>query len=71
MAKVKVKLNSPGMDALLKSEAVGAHIEGIAKRRARGNRVSRIVGKSRQNVRIHGTLDGDAQSGGLTKFLGG
>lgn len=68
---VEVRLNSPGIDALLKSEEVGAFIEGIARRQAGGKQVSRMVGKSRQNIRIHGDLDSDAKSGDLTKTLGG
>ena len=71
MSKVKVQLHSKGVAALLKSESVGAYIERIAQGRAGGKRVSRIVGKSRQNVRIHGSLDDDAKTGGLTKSLGG
>lgn len=70
-SKVVVRLNSAGMGALLKSEAVGAHIEGIARSRAGGQEVSRIVGRSRQNIRIHGDLHGDAQTGSLTRTLGG
>lgn len=76
MAKVRIKLNSPGVAALLTSEAVGAHIEGIARSRApEGTVVSRIVGKTRANVRIEDpardALDRDAKTGHLTRALGG
>lgn len=71
MAKVEVKLNSVGVDALLKSGGVGSFIEGLARGRAGGRRVSRVVGRSRQNVRIHGGLDDDAKNGSLSRLLGG
>lgn len=72
MAKnVRIVLNSAGVAALLKSEKVGAYVEGIARGRAGGKEVTRIVGRSRQNVRIHGDLNDDAQTGSLTRSLGG
>ena len=76
MAKVKVVLKPAGMAALLKSDDVGAFIEGIARGRApSGSAVSRIVGRSRQNVRVadnsRGALDRDARTGHQSRVLGG
>lgn len=75
MATVRIRLNSPGMAALLKSDAVGAPIEAAARRAApAGATVSRIVGKSRQNIRIEdttrGALDREAKTGHLSRSLG-
>lgn len=67
----RVVMLSPGASALLKSERVGSYIEGLARARAGGREVSRVVGQSRQNTRIHGDLNEDAQSGSLQRVLGG
>lgn len=75
MAKVEVRLFSPGMSALLKSDGVGAALEDAARSAAPdGTIVSRQVGRTRQNIRIEdesrGALHREAQTGHLTRALG-
>lgn len=75
MATVRVVLDHRGMDALLKSEEVGAVLEAAARRAApAGTVVSRQVGKTRQNIRIEDesrdALDHEAKTGHLSRALG-
>lgn len=75
MAQVRVVLNRAGMRALLQSEEVGRAIEAAARGAApAGTTVSRVVGQTRQNVRIadesRDGLDREAKTGHLSRALG-
>ncbi len=76
MARVRFVPNRAGIRALLQSSEVGDYLESLARDAAPpGTEVSNIVGRTRRNVRITdpspGALDRDAQTGHLTRALGG
>lgn len=75
MAKVHVVLNRAGVRELLQSDQVGAYIESLVSPLApSGTVVSRVVGRSRQNVRVtdpsEDALDREANTGHLSRILG-
>lgn len=75
MATVRFVRNQPGIRALLQSDEVGAVLEDAARDAApTGTVVSRIVGRTRQNVRIEDespdAMHREAQTGHLTRALG-
>ena len=75
MAKVKFVANRQGLAALLRSDQVGQALEDAARQAAPpGTVVSRVVGRTRQNVRIADesghAVDKEAKSGHLTRALG-
>ncbi len=75
MAKVRFVRSSAGIRAMLQSEEVGKALEAAARKAAPPDTiVSRVVGRSRQNIRIADEspdgLDREAKTGHLTRALG-
>lgn len=75
MATVRFVPSRAGISAVLKSDEVGAAIEVAARAAAPGGTVvSRIVGRTRQNIRIEDesidALHREAEGGHLTGALG-
>lgn len=75
MATVVFVPNPRGIRALLQSDDVGSPLEAAARAAAPpGTIVSRVVGRTRQNVRIEDpssdALDREATTGHLTRALG-
>lgn len=71
----KFVINPAGMRQLLQSEDIGRALEAAARAVAPPDLiVSRLVGRTRQNIRITdeswGAMDREAQTGHLTRLLG-